>query len=247
MVKVKNDIREFWKPIPGWDEIYWASNLGRIKSVYIRKRGVVHKIRKLCLHKATGYLQVRLQKGGLNKRNCNVHILIAATFKKNKRNLPEVNHKNAIKTDNRSVNLEYTTRKGNIQHAIKMGLIVRKKGVEHFFSRSVAKYLNNRLIKEYPTITDAVKDGYSFSGIRMAIKDGYKHKGFRWMYTSESKWKRSSTLNKRRICRISSSGRKKTYPSIDEVVIDGFDRGNVYKALKRDTTTVKGYYWRYVQ
>lgn len=51
-----------------------------------------------------------------------VHRLIALTFVPNPDNLPEVNHKNAERLDNRPENLEWVSSKENKQHAIALGL-----------------------------------------------------------------------------------------------------------------------------
>ena len=63
-----------------------------------------------------GYKEVSLSKDGVLKTVL-LHRLIAKHFIENPDNLPCVNHKNGIKTDNRLENLEWTTRSQNTKHA----------------------------------------------------------------------------------------------------------------------------------
>jgi hypothetical protein len=53
----------------------------------------------------------------IGKRNYFVHRLVAMTLLENINNLPEVNHKNEIKTDNRVENLEWVTKIQNLNHS----------------------------------------------------------------------------------------------------------------------------------
>ena len=52
-----------------------------------------------------------------------IHRLVAEGFIPNPDNLPEVNHKDGNTKNNNADNLEWCTRKQNVQHAIKTGLI----------------------------------------------------------------------------------------------------------------------------
>ena len=63
------------------------------------------------------------------KRNCiRVHRIIAKLFVENFINKPEVNHIDGIKTNNNYENLEWVTRKEQMIHASKMGLLNDHRG-----------------------------------------------------------------------------------------------------------------------
>lgn len=111
---------EIWKPIPGWEGIYSVSNFGRVRRELTHGKGIAGSILNSWLS-VTGYPTVRLT--NMPKRTCyQVHRLVMAAFVGPCPANKEVNHKNGIKTDPRLENLEYVTRKENMQHAWAMGL-----------------------------------------------------------------------------------------------------------------------------
>jgi len=56
-----------------------------------------------------GYLLITIGTRGKNEKTFLLHRLVAKTFLPNPNNLPEVNHKNTIKTDCSLSNLEWCT------------------------------------------------------------------------------------------------------------------------------------------
>jgi len=95
-------MQEIWKPIPDY-EGYEASTQGRIRN---SRTG---RILKPGLR--SGYLHVDLQ-----RKSKYVHILVAQTFIPNPDNLPQVNHRNENKEDDRVENLEWCDAKYNANY-----------------------------------------------------------------------------------------------------------------------------------
>lgn len=115
-------MEEIWKDIPGYEGLYQASNLGRIRSLdRIRPdKNYKQKGRIMLFHKNhAGYYQLRLSKNGKAK-TLRVNRLIALTFIPNRENKDSVNHINGIRTDNRVENLEWNTMKEQIWHQHKV-------------------------------------------------------------------------------------------------------------------------------
>lgn len=99
---------EVWKDIKGYEGLYQVSNLGRIKSI---RRNIIMKVRK----DKYGYYQLGLTKNK-EQKTFKAHRLVAETFIPNHNNLPEINHKDEDKTNNRVENLEWCTNKYNMNY-----------------------------------------------------------------------------------------------------------------------------------
>lgn len=189
-------VGEEWRPVKGWETIYHVSNLGRVKRLahvdkYVRSdtgktvdRYVADLIMKLQDH--DGYDEVGLIY--MNKTEyIMVHRLVAQAFVPNPDNLPQVNHIDGNKRNNKLSNLEWCTGQENIDHAVKTGLRHNPKGInrsphiikcletgETFKS---AKEASLKLNIPYSYIQDRIKDGLPCHGLHFeSSKKDYRVK-----------------------------------------------------------------------
>lgn len=127
--------RETWKPAIGYEGAYEVSSYGRVRSVRppdSNRRTPIGYIIKPRVNK--GYYSVWLWKGGKNKAN-RVHHLVLEAFCRSRPDGYQANHINGQKLDNRCSNLEWVTPSQNMQHAIRNGLYVPRRGEECGASR----------------------------------------------------------------------------------------------------------------
>ena len=145
-------MEELWKDIKGYEGLYQASNLGRIKSLkreWQSANGSKRKHGEIILKQRvqkTGYLLVKLCKNGKQKY-MSVHRIIAEMFLSNPSNLPQVNHIDGNKQNNKTENLEWVTPKQNIEHATKNNLIDSILRVENM--RRIGKKQKGRSNKQW--------------------------------------------------------------------------------------------------
>lgn len=104
---------EIWKDIKGYEGLYQVSNLGNVRSLGNNKKRK-EKILKLS-QTPKGYQIVYLSNKNQGK-NYYIHRLVASAFIPNPNNLPQVNHKDEIKTNNMVDNLEWCDCEYNINY-----------------------------------------------------------------------------------------------------------------------------------
>lgn len=111
---------EIWKDIKDYEGLYQISSLGRVRSldrlVSIHNSMRIAKGQVINQHiTKSGYCVVNLYKG--NKRKAlQVHRLVAQAFIPNPDNLPQVNHKSEVKTENFVENLEWCDQSYNVSY-----------------------------------------------------------------------------------------------------------------------------------
>lgn len=115
---------EEWRPF--FDGAYEVSSRGRVRRARPGRKTDTGRLMKL-VKASNGYYSVGPTKGGRNVTMM-VHALVAEAFL-GPPNGRHVNHRDGDKLNNDLSNLEYVTRKGNMEHAAAMGLMVR--GEQH--------------------------------------------------------------------------------------------------------------------
>lgn len=112
---------ENWMVIAECNSIYHISDHGQVKSY---KRGK-ERILKPTLT-SNGYAAVKICANGKRKIH-KIHRLVALAFIPNPEQKGDVNHKDGNKANNHVDNLEWNTRKENVNHAWQTGLCESKR------------------------------------------------------------------------------------------------------------------------
>ena len=103
-------MKEEWRDIKGYEGLYQVSNLGRVKSLNYKNTGKEEILSNI--PRKDGYSIAGLSKNSKSKPFY-VHRLVALHFIPNPNNLPQVNHKDENKENNKVSNLEWCTQSYN--------------------------------------------------------------------------------------------------------------------------------------
>lgn len=154
----------------GYETVYEISDSGLLR------HSVTGKIKK-SHNRKDGYLYYQIYING-KKKNITAHRLVADAYIDGKTNLRnEVNHINGDKTDNHVKNLEWVSRKENMEHGFKTGLCKPRKGFDCPNSRYTEKQIKQvlkMLIKEKPISYIANKTNVGKDTIYL-IKEGKRY------------------------------------------------------------------------
>lgn len=182
-------MEEIWKDIEGYEGLYQVSNEGRVKSLarsYTSGVGTKHIAEHFCKYSNNNnYLRVNLYKNGKMKW-FSVHRLVAEAFIPNPDNLPQVNHKDEVKTNNHINNLEWCDSKYNNTYGTCKKRMAEKQKNDPNRSKTIYQYtINGELVKIWPSEHECSRYGFHAGAIGACCKGlyGFKtHKGFRWSY-----------------------------------------------------------------
>lgn len=259
---------EEWRDVVGFEGMFMVSNFGRVKSLdrYVtlnpKKSGSI-QFRKGKIYSPSfstdGYLQVTLANGNI-KRTAKVHRLVAMAFIPNPDNLPQVNHIDENKTNNRIDNLEWCTAKYNNNYGTRI-----ERARESFHQEPILQFTKNgELIARYSSITDAAKAmGMDYSRIMWVCKGRFSctSNGFVWRYENQDLAEKAkialeekkmrvyqTTTALRRVAKYDLDGNFiKSYRSIKDACADnGLSRNKITHACRGEQKTAGGFIWKYI-
>ncbi|XCH79055.1 MAG: NUMOD4 domain-containing protein [Candidatus Dehalobacter alkaniphilus] len=127
---------EQWKDVIGYEGLYQVSNLGNVRSLNYKNMGFAQNIVPKRTNK--GYLQVHFKKNGILKA-FTIHRLVAMAFIPNEQDLPQINHINENKQDNRVENLEWCTCRYNVKYSLDRWLETRSRPRKRARSESIVQ------------------------------------------------------------------------------------------------------------
>lgn len=174
-----------WKDLPGFPG-FQASSDGWIRSLPdIDERGrFMPGFVRTPSTSDGGYLRTVIR-----RKDVKVHRLVALAFLPNPDNLPQVNHKNGVKTDNRVENLEWCTNAQNQLHKYRVlgqaGGLTGKRGAMCKNSKRVRGLsVDGGVVHEFGSAAEAARElGIGFGGISQAARGKLRsYKGVVWSY-----------------------------------------------------------------
>lgn len=164
-------MNEIWKTIKDYED-YEVSNMGNVRRLFPKGYHYLKQIQQ-----RDGYMRVKLCKNGQPKR-FSVHRLVAQAFLDNPLNLPQVNHKNHIRTDNRVDNLEWCDNKYNTRYSLAKPIVG----------------FNDKMVIAFEAIRDVELIGLHFQNVSRCLSGRYKQAyGLQWKYITREEYDRLKT------------------------------------------------------
>ena len=242
-------MKEIWEDIYGYKNLYKINNKGEIYS-YISKKIVKSS------KKSNGYLFIHLYNKGTNKCKY-IHRLVAEAFIPNPNNYLEVNHKDGNKLNNCVDNLEWCTKKQNMQHASKNNLIPKRYGADNIFSKKVIQLdLKYQPIKIWDSTGEILRE---LNIPKQNVSDNCNNKNYRtrnWIFMWFDDYIKISNMEqfalkrkkafKHRIKRVLCIENNIIYENATQAQnITNANRTTIIKCCEGTRKTSGGLHWRY--
>lgn len=187
-------MKEEWRDIKDYENIYQISNIGRFRSLDRYETHMVNgkEVRRLIkgiIREGTlnkdGYLQVGLSRNGKQETKC-IHQLVAGAFIPNPNNLPEVNHKSEIKTQNNVENLEWCDQGYNNAYGTRAKRAAETNTNHPSYSKPIHQINKNtnEVIAEFPSTMEVERQlGFGHSDISKCCR-GRRNSayGYKWSF-----------------------------------------------------------------
>lgn len=177
---IKHCVMKTWKPIKRFNGDYEVSDCGDVRSTHrvIKKRdGTVYTriSKELSPANRKGYLVYGISYNWKMSSHL-AHRLVAEEFLPNPDNKKEVNHKDGNKANNNVLNLEWVTRRENLDHAIKNGLVARNSGEKNGNSKLTQEIVDNIRATYKPHTFGLLKTARMFNTSKRNVLDIIKNK-----------------------------------------------------------------------
>lgn len=164
-------------------EFYMVNRLGQIKTIERRSGRNKRLLPSIILRpgNCNGYRFVNISING-KSGNHYVHRIVAKAFLPNPNNLPQVNHKNGKKGDNRVENLEWCTQSQNIRHSF--DFLNRKRPNYHGESHPCA-------ILTFAQVQDIIESYWSKKSTAKQLAQKYKvAQNYIYVVAAKRSWKK---------------------------------------------------------
>ena len=163
-----------------YEGLYQVSNCGRLLSLNYHRSGKSKLLKPTKTKK--GYLAVGLHKNGKRKM-CKVHRLVAETFIPNPDNLPQINHIDENKKNNRVDNLEWCDNKYNTNYGTHNERI-SKTLTNGKLSKTVLQFSKSgEFIREWPSTMECERNGFDHVAVGDCCRGKQKSAyGYIWRY-----------------------------------------------------------------
>ena len=169
---------EEWKDVPGYEEQYSVSSLGRVGVCSCSGANILKgEGNNTLLH----YLRVGLYSHS-KKKKVFIHRLVASAFIPNPTNLPFVDHIDGNPLNNAASNLRWCTRQQNIDNPNTRPTHGRHlRPYNGTYDKPVVATKDKEVIR-FRSMAEAERNGHYWESVKSAIAKNRPYHGYYWSY-----------------------------------------------------------------